>query len=323
MEHHQRKRILSDAADPNATLGDLTPGQTVLTWTISNGPCNTGPLTDTLVVTVYDGQAQSAADAGPDQQFCEPGAIDADMFANEAVFPATGYWTIDGSGNITDPSNRNTTVTGIGFGSTSLTWTIDNGVCGTTSDDVLISVFDINVPPAAGGPDQQICQDTTTTVMSAEPAVSTATGHWELIQGHGELTYPDQPNTEVTGLQPGTNIFQWVLDNGVCGSTADTVVITLRDCSILVVPDAFSPNKDGVNDTYVIQGLDYYPDNSFQVFNRWGSKIYERSPYRNTWDGTNEGKLNWGTDLPESTYYFILDPGNDKEVITGYIYLRR
>ena len=73
----------------------------------------------------------------------------------------------------------------------------------------------------------------------------------------------------------------------------------------------------------MIQGLDYYPDNSFQVFNRWGSKIYERSPYRNTWDGTSEGKLNWGTDLPESTYYFILDPGNDKEVITGYIYLRR
>ena len=314
---------VSDVADPNATLGDLTPGQTVLTWTISNGPCTTGPLTDTLVVTVFDGQSQPAADAGPDQQFCEPGAIDADMFANEAVFPATGYWTIDGSGNITDPSNRNTTVTGIGFGSTSLTWTIDNGVCGTTSDDVLISVFDINVPPAAGGPDQQICQDTTTTVMSADPAVSTATGHWELIQGHGELTYPDQPNTEVTGLQPGTNIFQWVLNNGVCGSTADTVVITLRDCSILVVPDAFSPNKDGVNDTYVIQGLDYYPDNSFQVFNRWGSKIYERSPYRNTWDGTSEGKLNWGTDLPESTYYFILDPGNDKEVITGYIYLRR
>ena len=34
-------------------------------------------------------------------------------------------------------------------------------------------------------------------------------------------------------------------------------------------------------------------------------RIYERSPYRNTWDGTSEGKLNWGTDLPESTYYFI------------------
>ena len=314
---------VSDVANPNATLDGLTPGETVLTWTISNGPCNTGPLTDTVVVTVYDGQNQPAANAGPDQQFCEPGAIDADMFANEAVFPATGFWSINGSGNITDPSNRNTTVTGIGFGSTSLTWTIDNGVCGTTSDDVIISVFDINVPPAAGGPDQRICQDTTFAVMAAEPAVSTATGHWELLEGHGDITHADQPNTEITGLQPGTNIFRWVLDNGVCGSTSDTVVITLRDCSILVVPDAFSPNGDGVNDTYVIQGLDYYPDNSFQVFNRWGSKVYERSPYRNTWDGTSEGKLNWGTDLPESTYYFILDPGNDKEVITGYIYLRR
>ena len=159
--------------------------------------------------------------------------------------------------------------------------------------------------------------------MVAVPATSTATGHWERIGGHGDIADPQQPDAEITSLQPGTNIFRWVLENGACGTLADTMVITLRDCSILVVPDAFSPNGDGVNDTYFIQGLDYYPDNTFQVFNRWGAKVYDRAPYRNTWDGKNEGKISMGTDLPESTYYFILDPGNSKEVITGYIYLRR
>jgi gliding motility-associated-like protein len=314
---------LSDASNPSAVLNGLSNGQTVLAWTISNGPCTTGALTDTVVITIFDGQAQPAANAGPDQQFCEPGAVDADMFGNEAVFPATGSWTIAGSGTITEPGNRNTTVTGIGFGTTTLTWTIDNGVCGTTSDDMTVSVFDNSVLPAAGGPDQRICQDTTTATMAAVPTTSTATGHWELLQGHGTITDPGLPNTGITGLEPGTNIFQWVVDNGACGSTADTVVITLHDCSILVVPDAFSPNGDGVNDTYVVDGIGYYPNNSFQVFNRWGSKVYERSPYNNTWDGKNEGKPGLGTNLPESTYYFILDPGDGKEVITGYIYLRR
>ena len=92
---------------------------------------------------------------------------------------------------------------------------------------------------------------------------------------------------------------------------------------MLLSADSYSPNGDGVNDTYVIGGIEYYPENTFKVFNRWGSVVYERSPYNNTWDGKSEGKLNWGTELPESTYYFILDPGKDKEVITGYIYLRR
>ena len=314
---------LSDPSNAGAVLNGLTTGQTILAWTISNGPCTSGALTDTVVITVYDGASQPNADAGPDQQFCEPGSVDADMFANEAVFPATGTWSIAGSGTITDPTNRNTTVTGIGFGTTTLTWTIDNGVCGTTSNDMTVSVFDNKVPPAAGGPDQLICQDTTTATMAAVPATSTATGHWELLEGHGTISDPAQPNTGITGLQPGNNIFSWVVDNGACGTTADTVVITLHDCSILVVPDAFSPNGDGVNDTYVVDGLSYYPNNSFKVFNRWGSKVYERSPYRNDWDGKNEGKPGLGTNLPESTYYFILDPGDGKEVITGYIYLRR
>jgi len=313
---------LIDPTDPQTTLTGLVPGQTELTWTISNGPCGSGPMTDNVVITVFD-NTQAAADAGPDQQLCEPGAVDVDMFANQAVSPATGYWSIDGSGTISDPGNPNTTVTGVGFGSTTLTWTIDNGVCGTSSDEMVVAVFDINAALAEGGPDQAICQDTTYTNMAAVPATSTASGHWELIAGHGDITQPDHADAEVTGLPPGTNIFRWVLNNGACGSSADTVVITLRDCSILVVPDAFSPNGDGVNDTYVIQGLDYYPNNSFQVFNRWGSKVYERDPYRNTWDGTSEGKANMGTDLPESTYYYILDPGDGKEVITGYIYLRR
>jgi len=311
-----------DPANPQTLLSGLQPGQTVLVWTIDNGPCGQGLLTDTVVVTVYD-NTMAAADAGPDQQLCEPGAVQVDMFGNAPVFPATGTWSLLGNGTITDPADPNTTVSGIGFGTTTLVWTIDNGVCGTSSDEMTIAVFDVNAAVADAGTDQHLCHDTTYTQLAAVPVNSTASGHWELLQGQGELDQPDQADAAVAGLALGANVFQWVVANGACGSTADTVVITLRDCSILVVPDAFSPNGDGVNDTYHIRGLEYYPDNTFQVFNRWGSKVYERKPYRNTWNGTNEGRPNMGDDLPESTYYFILDPGKDKEVITGYIYLRR
>ncbi|MBS1583206.1 MAG: gliding motility-associated C-terminal domain-containing protein [Bacteroidetes bacterium] len=313
---------LSDPSSPTATLTGLTPGETVLVWTIDNGPCPTA-LSDTVQVTIY-GNTQQPADAGPDQQLCEPGATSVDMFANEVASPATGLWTVaSGSGTIADPTDRNTVITGVGFGTSVFVWTIDNGVCGTSSDEVAVSVFDANVPPADGGPDQDYCQDTTSTQMHAVPATSTASGVWSLLSGSGDITSPGSATSSITGLRPGDNVFVWTINNGACGSTGDSVVVMLIDCSTLVVPDAFSPNRDGVNDTYVIRGLEYYPDNTLQVFNRWGSKVLDRSPYTNNWDGRSEGSMNWGEDLPESTYYFILDPGNDKEVITGYIYLRR
>ncbi|MGV9012890.1 MAG: PKD domain-containing protein [Flavobacteriales bacterium] len=315
--------VISDVNDPQAVLSGLSSGVTVLVWGIENGPCVSVPLSDTVVVTIYDGTTL-AANAGPDQEFCDAGPVDADMFANEAILPSVGVWSAGaGTGTITDVGNRNTTVTGIGFGTSTFTWTIDNGVCGISSDEVAISVYDINVPPADGGPDQRICQDTTFTQLAAVPVTSTATGHWERIEGSGELNDAALADAQVTGLLPGDNVFVWVVENGACGTTMDTVVVNLHDCATLVVPDSYSPNGDGVNDTYVIGGIEYYPENTFQVFNRWGSVVYERSPYNNTWNGKSEGKLNWGTELPESTYYFILDPGKDKEVITGYIYLRR
>ena len=160
--------------------------------------------------------------------------------------------------------------------------------------------------------------------MHAVPLTSaTATGLWTLFDGAGVIDEPTDTNTTVSELALGDNIFVWTVSNGPCGTTTDTVLITLRDCSRLVIPDAFSPNGDGVNDTYVIEGLIYYPLNKFQVFNRWGSQVLERSPYNNDWDGRSEADMNWGELLPESTYYYILDLGNGDAPYTGYIYLKR
>ena len=99
--------------------------------------------------------------------------------------------------------------------------------------------------------------------------------------------------------------------------------VELKDCTTIIIPDAFSPNSDGKNDLLVIQGLEYYPDNAMLIFNRWGNKVLDRHRYQNDWDGRSEGNMNWGDELPEGTYYYVLDLGNGDEALTGYIYLRR
>ncbi len=91
----------------------------------------------------------------------------------------------------------------------------------------------------------------------------------------------------------------------------------------VIVPEGFSPNNDGTNDMFVITGLDEYPDHVLMIFNRWGHKIFESSPYENNWDGSVQKGTTVGNDLlPEGTYFYILDLGDDK-VMKGYIYLTR
>ncbi len=79
----------------------------------------------------------------------------------------------------------------------------------------------------------------------------------------------------------------------------------------------FSPNGDGINDFFVIEGIEWWPDNSLSVFNRWGEEVYHAHPYRNDWDGTFKG-----LDLPDGTYFYMLEYGGHRR-ISGYVQIRR
>ena len=59
------------------------------------------------------------------------------------------------------------------------------------------------------------------------------------------------------------------------------------------------------------------------MFNRWGNKVYEASPYTNQWDGNSQFGSVFGEKLPESTYYYVLTLGDGSDAYTGFIYLRR
>ena len=110
---------------------------------------------------------------------------------------------------------------------------------------------------------------------------------------------------------------------------------------VLHVPTGFSPNSDGINDTWRIDRLQIYPNNIVKVFNRWGEKVYEKKGYYNEWDGTNmfnsfssnnipflstldaSPKNTVGNKLPEGTYYYIIDLGDGSDIIKGYVYIKR
>lgn len=103
-----------------------------------------------------------------------------------------------------------------------------------------------------------------------------------------------------------------------CDTTNVSIFI---DCIELTIFTAVSPNSDGVNDVFYIAKIEDFPDNHLWVYNIWGSLVYETTAYRNNWPGT------WGadTDLPDGTYYFILEWVDDDQPIVqkGYFELFR
>ncbi|MEM6516752.1 MAG: gliding motility-associated C-terminal domain-containing protein, partial [Bacteroidota bacterium] len=91
------------------------------------------------------------------------------------------------------------------------------------------------------------------------------------------------------------------------------------------VYNEFSPNGDGVNEFFIIDCIENFPDNRLEVYNRWGNLVYKTNGYKNDWNGISNGRatLNEGEELPVGTYYYILDFGNGSEPRNGWLYINR
>lgn len=85
-----------------------------------------------------------------------------------------------------------------------------------------------------------------------------------------------------------------------------------------VIPNAFSPNGDGINDVWSIKYLDSYPGTVVQVFDRYGRQIFMSTGYNTPWNGRFQNK-----DLPVGVYYYIIDPKNGRKTITGSVTIIR
>ena len=103
------------------------------------------------------------------------------------------------------------------------------------------------------------------------------------------------------------------------GNLCDTLTfycnVIFGQCEIKI-PNAFSPNKDGNNDTWVINGLQGIPNCKIRIFNRWGQIVFSSTGYNNPWDGTYKGEP-----LPVDSYYYVIATNNRN--YTGWVILLR
>lgn len=134
------------------------------------------------------------------------------------------------------------------------------------------------------------------------------------------LTDPDSISADA---QPQDNPTEYTVNvtspDTDCEATASVQVIVRLPVTI---PNAFSPNGDGLNDRWIIDGLHTYPDANIKVYNRWGNVVYETNNYSEleAWDGSSKN----GGKLPVGTYWYVVElNASDSEPRTGSVTIVR
>jgi gliding motility-associated-like protein len=121
------------------------------------------------------------------------------------------------------------------------------------------------------------------------------TFNWENVSGSNDS--PQQMN-----LCPGEYFVQ-VEDANGCLSALTSFTLLDRRFPCLDERVVITPDGDGLNEEFVIFCVEEYPDNTVEVYNRWGLLVFEAENYDNTWNGTDAS----GNPLPEGPYYYIIE----------------
>jgi gliding motility-associated-like protein len=134
---------------------------------------------------------------------------------------------------------------------------------------------------------------------------------WTPTQG---LSNANMLRPTITATQNGIYFLTAVGAGGCTASDSLTVLILFP----VKIPNAFSPNGDGVHDTWVIENLKDYPGATVEVFNRYGQKVFQSNGYSIPWDGRYNGSV-----LPFATYYYVITLKNGFAPITGSLTIIR
>jgi gliding motility-associated-like protein len=157
--------------------------------------------------------------------------------------------------------------------------------------------------------------------FNQNPVVSNGSGiRLEPVIGGNIVSYSWTPSTGLDNAAikspvanpDNTTIYRLhVISASGCDATATVTVTVIRS---IVIPSAFTPNGDGINDLWNIKYLNDYARSTLDVFNRYGQLVFHSVGYSKPWNGTNNGGQ-----LPPGVYYYMIDLKNGAKKISGEV----
>ncbi|WP_184546532.1 gliding motility-associated C-terminal domain-containing protein [Mucilaginibacter sp. FT3.2] len=154
--------------------------------------------------------------------------------------------------------------------------------------------------PTLAVPNATLCQYTKESITLTAPA------------GFAKYEWNGQAGSTIFVTDKLGSVNLTVTDNNGCHAT-QTIVISSH-CDDIHIPNAFTPNADGHNDTWEIAGLEGDASTTVKVYNRLGSLIFQSQGYAIPWNGTYSGKK-----IPTGVYYYVISTKGAKQVLSGSV----
>lgn len=222
-----------------------------------------------------------------------------------ALAGGTGPWGYQWTTGATSPG-----ISGLAPGSYGITITDNSNGCQKSEGYTVKEPDSLHVEPDVK---DELCK------MSNGSAIAIVSGG---KSPYSFQWYDNSAADRVQNLAKG-NYAVTVRDNNLCEKSM-TIDVLEGNCDDIDVGTGVSPNGDGVNDLWVINGLGNYPDNVVQLFDKWGDLVYEKHNYDNKWDG--RGRT--GMPLPDGTYFYVIklnakNGAGGSDVFTGTLLVKR
>ena len=174
-----------------------------------------------------------------------------------------------------------------------------NGICANDSAIVYVNILPVPVYSISPYPD--------TTIYMKEAVLITAAGDssytFKWREGGSTINIDSSPGVLVSP-DSTTVYYVTVIDTSSSKNcySIDSVVVYVKPLEFSIY-NTFTPNGDGINDTWIIRNIEAYPDCEVNIYNRHGRLVYRKKGYQNDWEGTY---YKTGKKLPPATYYYQL-----------------
>ncbi|MGZ4117766.1 MAG: T9SS type B sorting domain-containing protein [Bacteroidia bacterium] len=312
-------------------LGWLSSTDNGVTWTPIINTTSTQAYTALPVTTWYTAIVQSGGcsvdTANIEIVSVAPATVAGIISSNATVCSSSNIDTLVLSGNvgnvtgwisstnngITWTAIADTTTSYIYSGLTATTWfaaIVQSGACAI--DTAAYAIITVLPPfPVFAGNDTSIIAGQSLTLNGS----GSGTPLWS---NPSTLSNPAVFNPTATPTVTTIYVLTVIDINGCPNS--DAVVVTVSQLIFNgVVSNLFTPNGDGINDTWYVEGIQNFPDNEVFVYNIYGNEVYTKKAYSNDWGGTYNG-----AELPDGTYYYVIrfDKTPDK-IVKGSIDILR
>ncbi|WP_075601894.1 PKD domain-containing protein [Saccharicrinis aurantiacus] len=201
---------------PTISITNIQKGDHVLSWNILRGGC-----ISTSLVMIRNNALE--VDAGIDNFTCDGTYILEGTEPNSAN-AETGMWTTSNGAAFDDASLFNTAVSNMGDGNNEFIWTLTRNGCSSPASVIISNDKPQDAKIVGDVGEEEICGDS---ILMYAVSVSTdmGIGSWSVISGSGSIDNPLDPNTLVTGIGQGENIFRWTVSLKSCQNSVDFKVI--------------------------------------------------------------------------------------------------